>query len=347
VKVQRPSARSRAPSGARSAQQLLLGLMIWSGLTGNCEWLSEADSRNTTQNLPRPEGDEFGIRSAFIPKQGYILVGADYEQLEMRLMAHESEDANMIDVIRRGWDIHAGSATLMYDRDYDAVIAASKRKKEVAKLKEKNLPYTSLTELELAMIFERQAAKTIGFALNYGEGDEKLAKALGISISRAKALKEEYFKPYPGVRDFINGVHYFIHDYGFVETILGRPRRFHEMTGIIPKLKRMSRWHLPGADKANLARCERQGPNAVIQGSAADLAKMAMLNCEHSPELRDLGVEMLLQVHDELLFEVPEETVDEAIPIIRDLMEHPLPDELLVPLGVDIGRGYSWSTAKA
>lgn len=183
--------------------------------------------------------------------------------------------------------------------------------------------------------------------LNYGEGDEKLSKALGISIARAKALREEYFKPYPSVRDFINGVHYFIHDYGFVETILGRPRRFHEMSGIIPKLKRMSRWHLPGADKANLARCERQGPNAVIQGSAADVAKMAMIRCEDSPELQDLGVEMLLQVHDELLFEVPEESIDEAIPIIRDLMEHPLEHELLVPLGVDIGRGYSWSTAKA
>lgn len=299
------------------------------------------------QNIPRPGSDAFGIRSAFMPKEGHILVVSDYEQLEMRLMAHYSQDENMVGVINRGWDIHAGTAALMFDHDYDAIIAAGKRKKEVAKLKEKGLTYQELSELEKQMCFDRQAAKSIGFGLNYGEGIDKLAKTLGVSQAKAKELKETYFKPYPSVRDFIIGVHNYIAEHGMVETILGRPRRFHEMSGITPLLKKMSRWSLPGSAKANLARAERQSVNSVIQGSAADVAKMAMIRCEFDPRLRNLGVEMLLQVHDELLFEVPEESVAEAMPIICDLMEHPFESELLVPLDVDAGKGYSWSSAKA
>lgn len=299
------------------------------------------------QNIPRPGTDEFGIRSAFMPKEGHVLVVVDYEQLEMRLMAHYSQDPNMIGVINRGWDIHAGTAALMFDHDYDALITAGKRKKEVAKLKDKGLPFEALTELEKQMCFDRQAAKSIGFGLNYGEGIDKLAKTLGVSQAKAKELKETYFKPYPNVRDFIFGVHNFIAEHGMVETILGRPRRFHEMSGISPMLRKMSRWNLPGSAKANLARAERQSVNSVIQGSAADVAKMAMIKCEYSPELRSMGVEMLLQVHDELLFEVPEEYVEEAMPIIVNLMEHPFESELLVPLNVDAGKGYSWSSAKA
>lgn len=183
--------------------------------------------------------------------------------------------------------------------------------------------------------------------LNYGEGIDKLAKTLGVSPTKAKELKETYFKPYPDVRNFISGVHNFMAEHGMVETILGRPRRFHEMSGITPLLKKMSRWNLPGSAKANLARAERQSVNSVIQGSAADVAKMAMIKCEFDPRLHNLGVEMLLQVHDELLFEVPEESVAEAMPIICDLMEHPFESELLVPLNVDAGKGFSWSSAKA
>jgi DNA polymerase-1 len=294
------------------------------------------------QNVPRPGGDEFGIRSAFMPKQDHILIVVDYEQLEMRLMAHYSQDPNMIDVIRRGWDIHAGTASLMFNHEYDDIIAAGKRKKAAAKDSS-----IKLSQLEKDMAFHRQAAKSIGFGLNYGEGIEKLAKTLGVSQKRAKELKEIYFQPYPQVRDFIYGVHGFIAEHAMVETILGRPRRFHDMATIGPMMKKMGRWHLPGSAKANLAQCERQSVNSVIQGSAADVAKMAMIKCEYSPELRSLGAEMLLQVHDELLFEVPEVHAKEAMGIICDLMEHPFEEELLVPLNVDGGMGYSWSSAKA
>jgi len=299
------------------------------------------------QNIPRPDGDKFGIRTAFIPKDKHALLVVDYEQLEMRLMAHFSQDPNMIDVIRKGWDIHAGTGSLMYNYDYDAIIAAGKKKKSNAKAKEQGLPYTELTELEKGMIFARQAAKTIGFGLNYGEGPQKLGKSLGVGVEEAKALIQKYFAPYPRVREFIEGVHNYILDHAMVETILGRPRRFHELPAIGELLDKMSRWKLPGSARKNLAQAERQSVNSVIQGSAADVAKMAMIKCEFDHRLRNLGVEMLLQVHDELLFEVPEENVDEAKKIVLELMEHPFGDDLLVPLNADAGVGFSWATAKA
>jgi DNA polymerase-1 len=294
------------------------------------------------QNIPRPGGDKFGIRSAFMPKQDHVLIVVDYEQLEMRLMAHYSQDPNMIEVIRKGWDIHTGTASLMFNHKYEDIIAAIKRKKQAAKDES-----IKLTELEKEMCFARQASKNIGFGLNYGEGPQKLGKTLGVSKDRAKELMAQYFKPYPRVQEFIEGVHSFILDNAMVETILGRPRRFHEMHEIGKMLDKCSRWHLPGTAKMNLARAERQSVNSVIQGSAADVAKMAMIKCEFDPRLSRLGAQQLLQVHDELLFEVPEETADEVMAIVCENMEHPFGDDLLVPLDVDGGKGYSWSSAKA
>jgi len=266
----------------------------------------------------------------------------DYEQLEMRLLAHYAQDANMIDVIRKGLDIHTGTASLMFGYNYEEIKAAIKKQKLAAK--DENI---ILTALEVAMCFSRLSSKSIGFGINYGEGPKKLAKTLGVSVQRAKELMAQYFEPYPAIQDFIKGVHAYILDHAKVETILGRPRRFHEMVEIGKMLDRRSRWNLPGSAKMNLARAERQSLNSVIQGSASDVAKMAMIKCEFDQRLIQLGVEMLLQVHDELLFEVPEENVDEAMPIIRENMEHPFREDLLVPLEVDGGRGYAWSEAKA
>jgi DNA polymerase-1 len=294
------------------------------------------------QNIPRPGGDKFGIRSVFMPKTDHILIVVDYEQLEMRLMAHYSGDPNMIDVINKGQDIHTGTAALMFGHRYDDIIAALKKKKAAAKD-----GGIVLTKDEKQMCFDRQAAKSIGFGLNYGEGPQKLGKTLGVSVDKAKALMKQYFEPYPKVGEFIDGVHAYILDHAMVETIIGRPRRFHEMVAIGQMLDKMTRWKLPGTAKANLARAERQSVNSVIQGSAADVAKMAMIKCEFDERLRALGVQQLLQVHDELLFEVPEEHAEEAMPIICDLMEHPFGDDLSVPLAVDGGMGYSWSSAKA
>lgn len=183
--------------------------------------------------------------------------------------------------------------------------------------------------------------------LNYGEGPGKLAGQLGVSVDEAKALIRKYFTPYPDVERFINSVHNFILDHAKVGTILGRVRRFPELPAIGEMLEKMNFWSLPGTARKNLAQANRQSVNSVIQGSAADVARMAMILCERDERLRDLGVMMLLQIHDELIFEVPEENVELAKPIIRELMEHPLGFELLVPLAIDMGVGYTWATAKA
>jgi DNA polymerase I - 3''-5'' exonuclease and polymerase domains len=294
------------------------------------------------QNIPVPGRDKFGIRAAFMPKEGCVLVVADYEQLEMRILAHYSQDDNMIDVIRKGWDIHSGTAALMFNYDYEEIIAAVKKKKLAAQDDS-----IVLTKLEKDMCFARSASKSVGFGLNYGEGPKKLARTLGVSVARAKELMAQYFEPYPKVQEFIEGVHAFILDHAMVETILGRPRRFHEMLDIGKLLDSCTRWNLPGSAKKNLARTERQSLNSIIQGSASDVAKMAMLICEFDSRLIRLKAEMLLQVHDELIFEVPEENAEEAMVIIKENMEHPFKDDLLVPLTVDCGIGYSWASAKA
>jgi DNA polymerase-1 len=108
----------------------------------------------------------------------------------------------------------------------------------------------------------------------------------------------------------------------------------------------MSRWNMSGSQRGELARAERQSVNSRIQGSAADVARRAMISCEFDSTLANLGVQMLLQIHDELIFEVPEENVEEALPIIKHKMEHPLGFELSVPLDCDGGSGHSWASAK-
>jgi DNA polymerase-1 len=255
----------------------------------------------------------------------------------MRLMAHYSRDPNMIDVICKGWDIHCGTAALMFDRSYDEVTAAVKKKKQAA-----HDPAIKLTDDEKQLCFYRQIAKTIGFGLNYGEGPQKLGHQLGVNTDQAKLYIANYFQPYPHVQQFIVGVHKFIADEARVETVLGRLRRFPEML----TLGNMPRREMRGMARQNLARQERQSVNSVIQGSAADVAKAAMLVCEGDMRLHRLGAKMLLQIHDELIFECPQDTADQALGIIKHNMEHPLTEELLVPLDVDIGIGRTWVEAK-
>lgn len=291
------------------------------------------------QNIPTSSSeDKYRLRSAFVPREGHIFIVADYEQLEMRLLAHMSGDRNMIDVINRGWDIHSGTASLMFSRTYEEIQAAIKKKKAAAKDST-----ITLSKDESLLCSYRAAAKAIGFGINYGEGDRALAEKLGISVQEAKDKKEQYFRPYPNVQRFIEHVHAEMARTGILETIMGRPRRFPEMLELGP----IPYWQLTGHERKARARAERQGVNSVIQGSAADVAKFAMLKCEHDEDLADMRVRQLLQVHDEIIFEVPERHVEEALYVIQDDMEHPFEFDLSVPLAVDIGTGRSWLEAKA
>ena len=178
--------------------------------------------------------------------------------------------------------------------------------------------------------------------LSYGEGPKKLAHSLGITVPEAQVKIEDYFRPYPKVRQFIQNTHRDIRECHMVRTVTGRPRRFPTME----TLGYMTRWEMNGMQKGELARAERQAVNSRIQGSAADVARRAMILCEFDQQLANLGVQMLLQIHDEIIFEVPEESIKEALPIIKHKMEHPFPYDLSVPLDCDGGSGYSWAAAK-
>jgi DNA polymerase-1 len=274
------------------------------------------------QNIPRVKGDRFKIRGAFVAPPGKLLINADYDQLEMKLMADFAEEPAMVAAINTGKDMHCTTAALMYAVPYEAV-ADAKRKADSEE---------PLTPTDSQLLVFRQNAKTIGFGLMYGEGPNKLAGQLGISFKEAEELIETFFKPFPLVKQFIENAHEYVESHGLVRTLSGRPR--HLRDGIY------------SADHGMYARALRQAVNAIIQGSAADIVRKAMILCENDPKLQELGCEMLLQVHDELMFECPEENVQEAMPRIQELMEVPYSDALQVKLTAGPHAGFSWLQAK-
>jgi DNA polymerase-1 len=280
------------------------------------------------QNIPRPDEDKFKIREAFIPGENRRLIVADYEQLEMRLMAHFSQDEKMIDAIKKGTDLHCFTVSEMEGISYDEVLAAKKVKKK-----------EELTERQHELLIKRQNAKATGFGIIYGIGGPRLASGLTRSGGRLVApdegwrLIEQWLNVFPGVRAYMEKTKRDLQRQGYVQVITGRYRRFGDVRGM---------------NRRDASQAERQGVNSVIQGTAAEVAKLVMIKCEGDRELYDLGVEMLLQIHDELVFECYDEdsVVDSAVSRIKTVMEHPFPQDLLVPLPVAIGTGYSWASAK-
>jgi len=280
------------------------------------------------QNIPSPDNDKFKIRKAFTCEPGNCLIVADYEQLEMRLLAAAAMEQDMIDIFLKGWDIHMGNASLVFGLPYEDIANAKKTDKKV---KEGLLPESEMTEYVHKCLYARQAAKTIGFGLNYGMGAKRLAATLGRTVEEAEALIDQYMSRYPTVKQFFKDSTNTALEYGYAFTILGR-RRF--LPGI--KSNRM----------VDRSRAERQASNLPIQGTAADVAKMAMIRCDEANLHDRFGWHMISQVHDELIFEGPEETVDDVIPIVRECMMHPLPTDLAVPLTISIGKGHTWVDAK-
>jgi DNA polymerase-1 len=280
------------------------------------------------QNIPKPENDKWGIRGAFITDPGYTFIAIDYEQLEMRLLACASMEPTMIDIFRKNWDIHMGNAAMMYDVPYEDLKAAKGTDKAI---KQGELGPEAMTEYVLKCLQMRSDAKSIGFGLNYGMGAGKLGRQLGISYKESLAKIARYKDAYPAVTQFYAEAIEETARSGYAFTVLGRRRNIPEIAS---------------TRKDERAQGERLAVNTQIQGSAADVCKMAQINLDKVDISGRFGCDMNLQVHDELGFECPTEMVQEVLPEIVDLMEHPFSKDLAVHLAVDVGMGPSWGTAK-
>jgi len=258
-----------------------------------------SSSEPNLQNIPiRAElGRE--IRRAFIPSPGNILVDADYSQIELRIMAHLSKDPELIRAFQEGVDVHTRTASRIYGIPEDRVDDE-----------------------------KRSMAKTINFGVIYGMGARGLARQLGISVEEASEFINEYFKRYPGVREFIERAKKEAREKGYAETILGRRRYLPDIDSGDNRLKSMS---------------ERIAINMPVQGSAADMIKIAMIKIDRELEEFSLNSRMIIQVHDELVFDVPLEERDKLVDIVRRLMESAV--ELDVPIKAEIGTGENWLEA--
>jgi DNA polymerase-1 len=248
------------------------------------------------QNIPIRTALGRKIRAAFVAPPGTALVSADYSQIELRLLAHLSQDPVLLDAFRTGQDIHLRTAMEIFELGADAV------------------------ERE-----HRTRAKAVNFGIIYGQGESGLAKVLGIPRAEAASFIAAYFQRYEGVRRFMNETLEHARAGESVRSLLGRRR-------LVPAIR--------SGNRAERLAAERIAMNMPIQGSAADVLKLAMLALRKPVTP---GSRMILSVHDELVFEVPEAEVAEAKQKIRDAMEHVL--ELAVPLIVDAGSGNDWNAA--
>jgi DNA polymerase I len=252
------------------------------------------------QNIPIRTDLGRRIRKGFVAAPGKLFLAVDYSQIELRVLAHFSEDPAFVTAFREGIDVHRQTAAVIFGVPVDDVSAGM-----------------------------RGQAKTVNFATLYGQGPFSLAKRLGISREEAKQFIETYFERFQGVRDFLDAQVESAKELGYVETLLGR-RRY------VPELK-SGNWNMRQFG-------ERIAQNTPIQGTAADLMKKAMIEVQAALDEAETSALILLQVHDELLLEVPEEEIDEARDIVVSRMEGAL--ELKVPLVADWGVGPNWYDVK-
>ena len=258
-----------------------------------------SSSNPNLQNIPirSPEGRR--IRQAFIAPAGKIIVAADYSQIELRIMAHLSNDAGLLDAFKRGDDIHSATAAEIFN----------------------TMPISVTPE-------QRRRAKAINFGLIYGMSAFGLAKQLGVGRKDAQEYIDLYFERYPGVLAYMDRMREMARADGYVETLFGR------------------RLYLPEINARNAQRrqyAERAAINAPMQGSAADIIKLAMLKTAAWLKANPTDVTMVMQVHDELVFEVAEDQLTAAREGIRSCMSNAA--KLAVPLVVDIGNGKNWDEA--
>jgi DNA polymerase-1 len=251
------------------------------------------------QNIPIRTEDGRMIRQAFIAPEGTLIFAADYSQIELRIMAHLSEDKGLVDAFANELDVHRATAAEVFSET-----------------------------LESVTVDQRRSAKAINFGLMYGMSAFGLAKQLGVPRHEAQEYIDLYFDRYPGVKRFMDTIRKTASEQGFVETVFGR------------------RLYLPEINARNAQRrqyAERSAINAPMQGTAADIIKRAMLDVHDFLSTSSLNCRMIMQVHDELVFEVAKEHLDEASANIIELMSHAA--QLSVPLKVDAGSGKNWDEA--
>ncbi|OHD85760.1 DNA polymerase I [Sulfuricurvum sp. RIFCSPLOWO2_12_FULL_43_24] len=248
------------------------------------------------QNIPVKTALGMRIREAFIAPKGKKLIGIDYSQIELRLLAHFSEDTVLVNAFNEGHDIHMQTAIALFGETE----AASKR----------------------------NIAKTVNFGLLYGMGQKKLSDTLGITTKEAKEIIERYFETFPSVKGYFSGIVEQAKEMGYVETLLHR-RRYFDFASATPMLK---------------AAYERESVNTVFQGSASDLIKLSMNKIDTMIRTEALRARMLLQIHDELIFEVDEDMAEEYARRFVEVMESIL--ELRVPLKTSMHIGNHWGELK-
>ncbi len=260
-----------------------------------------SSSNPNLQNIPIRTEEGREIRRAFIPgEECSLLLAADYSQIELRMLAHLSGDATLIEAFRNNEDIHSRTASLIFGLPLDQIAPDMRRQ-----------------------------AKTINFGIIYGMGAFRLARELEISLGEAQRFIDSYFKTYSGVKSYFDGVIKFARENGYVTTISGRRRRIPEINSSNRNVREFA---------------ERTAINTPVQGSAADMIKLAMIKIAEFFKSENLKSKLLLQVHDELVFEVHEAELDKIQHNVCSLMEEALP--LDVPVKVDVGLGKNWLEAK-
>ena len=252
------------------------------------------------QNIPIRTERGREIRKAFVPRnKDYVLLSADYSQIELRIIAELSEDSNMLDAFRNSLDIHTATAARVYGLSVNEVTPEMRRK-----------------------------AKTVNFGIIYGISAFGLSERLNIPRRESADIIEAYFRQYPGIRQYMDKTIAFAREHGYVETIMGRRRHLRDINSGNAVVRGFA---------------ERNAINAPIQGSSADMIKIAMIRIYDEFNRQSLKSRMILQVHDELVFDVHRSEIEAVKPVIRDMMVNAIP--LSVPVEIDMNVGENWLLA--
>lgn len=252
------------------------------------------------QNIPVRTELGSNLRKFFKARPGYLLVDADYSQIELRVLSHVADDKTMQQAFLDGTDIHTVTASQVFD-----------------------LPPMFVTPLM------RSRAKAVNFGIVYGIGAFSLARDIGVSVAEADRYIQDYLRTYSGVKRYMDDIVAFGKEHGYVETMFHRRRYLPE---------------LAASNKNLQAFGKRVAMNTPIQGTAADIIKIAMVKAARRLEKEKLDARIILQVHDELIIEAAEKDVEAAKILLRQEMENAV--QLKVPLSVDCGVGISWYDAK-